>query len=219
MMKNPKSQILNPKLLILSLLGFWILSFGFITGCARTVTPVVVFGKTAVVEVTLRGNADISHNKYYMLVGSSESYQIPVYPYEFIEPGQAPTDPTFNPQPYQATWYSYVILDNSAMFMRVPGPFTATQETYTHAQISTFTPPATVLRFNLPLDEVFPSGIPQRVYFNFITVDQTRYLKDQLATKSNSLLTYTNTEVVGSDDEDSGINASLDVISWRILIQ
>jgi hypothetical protein len=204
--------------IIYALLGFGV--FGFVLGgCARTVTPEVDFGTTAVVEVHLRGNVDVTQNKYYMVISTQESYQLPFYPYEFIEPEVAPTDPTVNYYLYYSTWYSYVVLDSSSNYFRVPGPFVSTQEVYTHYQIGSLTSPTSILRFNLNLNEVFPNGIPTRFYFELVTVGSTRMLRDYLGYPNKSILTYKDTELSETDAENSDIDASLDILSWKVLIQ
>jgi hypothetical protein len=189
-------------------------------GCARTVTQIIQFGSDVIVQVELRGNLDMVNNKYYMIIGTSETYLLPEYPYEFVEPRQPTTDPTYNPYVYYRTWKAYIVNDDSGNYFLVPGPFNNTGEVYSRIPIGSITGAApNRMEFRFRLDQLYGSSVPAIMYFDFVTTGPDKFLEDHLQPPSKYLDTYRGSEIIGTDDVRADINASLDILSWKVRVE
>ncbi|MBN2058737.1 MAG: hypothetical protein JW782_08065, partial [Candidatus Saganbacteria bacterium] len=174
-MRKPKSEILDPRpacrragsnrsrsrFIIITLFGFLISSFGFISGCSRTVTPLIDYGDQLLVEITLRGSYDVNYNKYFVVL-SSGTFRIPLPPPdqldaapEFIEPGDTPI--VGSQEAYYSnffdTWSGYVVVDPGG-YAVVRGPFVVGQ-TATREVIAMLGAAGNKLAFLLSLDRLF----------------------------------------------------------------
>ena len=195
-------------------------------GCAKTVTP-TNFGSTMTVIVTLRGNADTLHNRYFMVLGSAlPALRIPLpfsqdlSDYEFLEPDVAPygtahsADDYFNN--FFNTWAGYLVLDNTNSYYLAHGPF-ARGAAVARTPFAYFNGGNT-LTFNFQLGQIYTStaGVPANAYFDVVTVPWlTPGLKiaaDHL-TSSNYISTSSGTTKTfnGSDTYTAPADASLDI--------
>ncbi len=68
------------------------------------------------------------------------------------------------------------------------------------------------------LDQIFGATIPDKIYFNFISV-RDRYLKDQITPPLQGLEKLTGSYISGTDDTDYTIDPSLDLLSWRVRVE
>ena len=203
------------------LLIFVVISLAvFANGCARTVTPLVQFGSEVVVEVSFRGNVNFSTNRYYMIIGSTESYELPYYPDDFIEPGIPPQDPTYDPYRFYRSWQGYIVSDSSSNYFLVNGPFNNTSETYTRTNIGHVSGNiSNKIQFRFRLDQMFGTTVPDVMYFDVAAVDSQLTLRNHLQPPSKYINTYQGALIQGEDDVDSSVNSSLDIVSWKVFIQ
>lgn len=211
-MTNYKTQIVYIVILLLL--------FTVLIGCARTVTERVSFGSEITFDINFRGEMDIGNNKYFIVISTDEAYQIPFTPYEFIEPGIPPTNPSTIDELYQyyGTWSGYILVDAGIIYL-VSGPFISTTEAYAHTQIGTVTEISEKLAFSFSVDKLFPGSLPSSIYFDFVTVDASKFLKDHLTPPSEYISIYQNVIVTGSDEQDLSIDQSLDILDWVVTIQ
>ncbi len=211
------------------------LLFAGLTGCARTVTN-VNFGTSLVVTVTLRGNADVANNRYFMVCGTTPSLKVPLpYPYnnvgginyEFLEPdGTTPRDGTTLEAYYTnyfSTWAGYVVLDNSGFFA-VPGPFALGSPIVRTSPFSFYTAGTNKIAFNLPLTQIYSNtGLPNTAYFDFVTVDWPaggpKYSRDHIEATNAYISTQTGSSITIVDPADSTINPSLDILTCEVTVQ
>jgi len=206
-----------------------------VTGCARTVTN-VNFGSSLVVKVTLRGNADTTNNRYFMVFGTTPNLKVPLPPpynnigginYEFLEPdGTRPVDGTSLEAYYTnyfSTWSGYVVLDGSGFFA-VPGPFQQSAPIIRTSPFAYFTPGTNQISFNFPLNQVFVNtGLPNTAYFDFVTVSwlngSYKYSRDHLEGTNAYISTQTGSSITVSDPADPAINGSLDILTCEVTVQ
>jgi hypothetical protein len=189
------------------------------SGCAKTVTERIPIAATMTVSVNFAGNLDFVNNKYFMVIGNNSDYQMPLsYPYEFIEPVlDTPLDQQVDYFQYYSTWAGYVTTDSGIIFL-VPGPFESTTEANARIQVGEAVGEQTRLSFNFRLDQVFGDSPPDTIYFDFVSVDKTRYLKDHLHV-TGAILKYEGMIASGSDEGSSDIDPSLDILDWAVSVQ
>ena len=187
------------------------------------------------VTVTLRGNADTSKNRYFMVLGSSlPALRVPLpfsqdpNDYEFLEPDVAPYGTTPLAADYFTnffnTWDGYIVLDNTSSFSLVHGPF-APGAAVARTPFAYFTGGNT-LTFNFQLGQIYTSlaGVPANAYFDVVTVPWlTPGLKiaaDHL-TSSNYISTSSGTTKTfnGSDTYTALAEASLDIQKVVVTVQ
>jgi hypothetical protein len=209
--------------------AFLLLAFGLLTGCAKTVTSIVTFGDQMVVEITLRGTLDINNDRYFMVLSSSPYFTIPLPPpdniiFEFIEPGMSPqlgsmTDYYTN---YYSTWAGYTIMDPSG-FTLVRGPFVLGVE----ASREVFASPGDLntnkIRFTFPLERLFGSTVPDKIYFDIASVDwpagAQKFCADHLTSTNAYISKLAGSVQVITDEEDPSIDPALDILSCIVTIQ
>jgi len=190
----------------------------FSCGCARSVVERVPSGERVVASINFASNLNFAKNKYYMMISSSPAYQLPFYPYEFIEPGYPPVDPQIDYYKFYSTWSGYVVVDGGMVYL-IPGPFTSTTESYQRIQIGGPLGLGRNMSFQFRLEQIFGASLPDVVYFDFISVDESRFLKDHLFPPSKSIMKYEGMIVSGSDEGSSDIDPSLDILDWSVSIQ
>jgi hypothetical protein len=236
----PKLQIANLKLLILVLGNcllfvacFLMLTSSF--GCAKTVTP-TNFGQTMTVIVTLKGSADTVHNRYFMVLGSSNpALKTPLSPsedpnnYEFLEPDVAPYDSAHPVADYFTnffdTWDGYVALDSTTQsFSLAHGPFVQ-GAAVNRTPFQPF-PGGNKLSFNVQLNQIYTSvaGVPANAYFDIITVPWLTpgrkitadhlYTNAYISTLSGSTLTINDTDPFSLISDPS-----LDLMTVEVTVQ
>lgn len=207
-------------------IGLLIFALGLCAGCARTVTPIVNYGSQVMVEVTLRGTMDASSNRYFMVMSTNPSYQIPLPPpdnirYEFIEPGMTPKIGNIADYYtyYFSGWDAYVIADPIGYYL-TKGPFVQDVAT-TREVIASHGEITEKLHFTVRLDRIYPT-VPPRVYFDIVTVKWPdlleKYSQDHLYTNAN-FSTISGTEIIITDDENSALAPSLDIVKCKIIVQ
>lgn len=215
---------------VLGVLGVLIIGNLFIaSGCSRTVTPIVSYGEELVVSVTLRGNIDISTNRYFVVLSDNANYKVPQPPPdqldaapEFVEPDMTPT--TGSPEAYFtnffSTWSGYVIL-NTTGYELVKGPFIQGQAP-TREVLATLGDINNRISFSFTLDRLFAT-IPDRIYFDVISVPwptgNEKIPSDHLPTSDNSISKISGSIKEIDDDQNNTLNASLDIIDCRVEVQ
>lgn len=219
--KSTSAQVHKCMILIaLMLLCFCAL---LLFGCARTVTDKVTFGTSLVVEVNFRGNLDMTNNRYYMIIASTDAYQLPYASdgHQFVEPGVPAFDSTyFDYWQYYRTWHSYVVLDNSATYFLVNGPFNSSGETYVRQSTGNSVSGTTSkMTFNIALSQIFGTTVPPTIYFDFVAVDgPSGYLRDHIQPPSKYISSYSGSDISGTNYTEYG-TPSLDITTWRVYIQ
>jgi hypothetical protein len=226
-MKN--SQIL--KHITFALLLF---TFVFSFGCAKTVTN-VNFGSTMTVTVTLRDNADVTKNRYFMVLGSNSTFSTPRPPaqdggdYEFLEPDITPFTTNHPTAEYFAkffnTWDGYIVLDSTQNFSLVHGPFVEGAIVNRTPLTPAFTGGKT-LSFNFQLNQIYTSvaGVPANAYFNVIAVawppqgTAARIAWDDLTTNTYISTISGSTQTV-NNTFTALVDASLDIQSVVVTVQ
>ncbi|MDD5382965.1 MAG: hypothetical protein PHH60_04855 [Candidatus Margulisbacteria bacterium] len=200
-----------------------------IGGCARNVTPIVSAGDQIVVEVTLRGNIDVSANRYFLVLSADPNYKIPLPPPyqlddapELIEPGTTPLIGSAEAYytNFYSTWSGYVLADPIG-YTLVKGPFTIGQSP-TREVLSTLGNISTKVSFSFRLGRLFAT-VPDQIYFDIIALPWANGLAkipaDHLPTSSNYILKYSGSYVVVDDTEDSSLDPSIDILKCRVDIQ
>ena len=207
-----------------------------LTSCAKTVTQ-VNFGSTMLVTVTLRGNADIANNRYFMVLSADQNFKAPLPPlensgyYEFLDlaSNTLPVDNSHPLADYYAnfftTWAGYVKLDTSG-YAAVPGPFTSSLEAIPGATSITGTGLGTnTLSFNFQLTQIFAT-VPSTVYFDVITVPwtagQQKIPADHINASNLSIATLSgSTTGTITDLTDYGVSSdpSLDILNCKVTVQ
>ncbi|NQU18131.1 MAG: hypothetical protein HQ564_08720 [Candidatus Saganbacteria bacterium] len=197
-------------------------------GCAKTVTTKTTYGSEMVVEVKLRGNADIINSRYFMVLSSSPAFKVPLPPPnniadEFLSVGDLPQQGSLESYytNYYSTWSGFIELNNNGYYIS-KGPFvyntTSTQEV-----LSDFETASSTLNFSFRLEKIFGSSVPDTIYFDLITVDYPlsdfKRTKDLIYSPVPSIQKYSGAETSGSDSSDPSLDADLDIISWKVLIQ
>lgn len=209
--------------------GFWVLIFGFCTGCSRTVTPIVTYGEQMIVEVTLRGNVDTSANCYFMVFGSDQNYKIPLpWPNqidaapEMLEPGTVPLVGSIEAyySNFYNSWSGYVLLE-PAGYTLVKGPFVLNQVS-TREFLSPLGAVSSKLNFEFRLGRLFTT-IPDKIYFDVVSVPWTgggaRIPKDHLPSTNNYISKVTGSIIEVPEFEETSVEASLDILKVRVEIQ
>ena len=221
-MKNTKLKYIT--------FSFFLLTFYLASGCAKTVTP-TSFGQTMRVTVTLRGNADTTNNRYFLVLGHDSTFATPQPQnpgnFEFLEPDTAPYSNNHTQAEYFTnffdTWDGYIVLDNTQNFYLVHGPFVQ-GAALTRTYLSNFTVGNT-LKFNFQLNQIYTAlaGVPANAYFNVIAVswppnNGPKVAADNLTTNtyistiSGSTLPINNTFTSFSDP-------SLDILTVEVTVQ
>jgi len=210
------------------IIGIWLLVI-VVTGCSRTVTPLVVYGDQMLVEVTLRGTFDADANRYFMVLSSDPNYKEPLPPPdqldaapEFIEPGDTPQ--TGSEEAYYTnffdTWSGYVVVDPLG-YNLVKGPFVINQ-TATREVLSSLTTITNKLTFTFRLDQLF-SPVPDEIYFDIVTVPwpdgQEKVPVDHLPSLDNTISKISGSITTVDDDENLSLAPGLDIINCRVEIQ
>jgi len=203
------------------------LMFGFLaTGCAKTVTQIVSFGEQMTVSVTLRGNADNTANRYFLILGTS-NLAVPLPPpdnitYELIEPG---TDPISGVAAdyytnFYNTWAGYIILDPGGYYL-VKGPFVS-GEAITREALANLDAVSNTLNFSFRLDRIF-DAIPDQIYFDFVSVawpDGAEKLPSDHLSSTNAYISRFEGSIQTVDDgADPSLPASLDIERCNVEIQ
>ncbi|MFH1825986.1 MAG: hypothetical protein ABH823_01670 [bacterium] len=197
-----------------------------ISGCANTVTQIFEYGDEMQVTVALRGNFDATNNRYFLIIGSTENYSVPLprpdldpdIP-ELFEPGTTPVQGTEEAYytNYFSTWAGYVILDDDLQYHLAKGPFVL-GETITREVLSSVDEAATTLTFSFRLGRMF-TAVPSDIYFDFFSVawvdGQTKIPSDHLPSTGNEISKVSGSIVTVTDGEDSGLDSSLDILSLR----
>ncbi|MFH1347385.1 MAG: hypothetical protein ABIH22_01715 [Candidatus Margulisiibacteriota bacterium] len=199
------------------------------TGCSRTVTPIVSYGEELVVSVTLRGNIDLNSNRYFMVISNNANYKIPLPPPDQLDDAPEFIEPDMTPQVgsleayftnFFSTWSGYIIL-NTTGYELVKGPFIQGQAP-TREVLATLGNINNKISFSFTLDRLFAT-IPDQVYFDVVTVPwptgEEKVPSDHLPSTDNSI-----SKIAGSiedidDDQDSGLDASLDIVNCRVEVQ
>ena len=227
---NPKSKILTWKniLLIITALGFGILTLGFSSGCARTVTSYVTYGDQMVVEVTLRGNYDADANRYFLVVGTGEAFKVPLPPpdnidFELLEPGTTPRLGVIADYytGFYYSWAGYVITDPGGYFLAA-GPFTQGSSN-PRVPLGNLEATGTKLKFNFRLSQIFGAAIPKTIYFDFFTAawpsDAAKLSADHLASTNAYISSLAGSTVSVTDEENTLLAPALDILNCTVTIQ
>jgi hypothetical protein len=208
---------INRTLLLSSLL---ILSL--VCGCAHNVTEKVPFGSRMIVDVNFGGALDLLNNKYFMVLGQDSDYQLPMPPdYEFVEPGLPVKNTQINYFDFYSTWAGYVVVDGGIVYL-YKGPFPASAEGYVRpqpVQIGQIGPGSSKIEFNFIIEQVFGPDPPNTISFDFVSAGHLKYLVDHLTPPSRSILRYSSMLVTGSDEGETGIDPSLNILNWSVMVQ
>ncbi len=223
-------------------IGYWTLKFGiylylvscllviFVLGCARTVTQVEGYGDEMKIEVTLRGTAEITANRYFLVLSRDANYKIPLPPPdivedapEFIEPGMIPQigSPEAYYNEFYSTWSGYIVLESGGYFIS-KGPFVIDQVAE-RVFFSGLGEIGSKITFSFRLDRIFETDIPDSIYFDFVSVpwpdgeekipaDHLPSIANYISKKSGSILTV-------DDEADMDLAPGLDIRSCRVEIQ
>jgi hypothetical protein len=220
------NKLLNWIFVILSL----VITVGGGFGCAKTVTN-VNFGSTLSVTVTLRGNIDVSSNRYFLVLADDPTFKFPLPPpnnlqYEFLEPdGAKPQDGSSLEAYYTdffSTWASYVVLDSGGYFA-LPGPFVQSAPITRPGPFALYTSGSNKISFNFQLNRLYPAGVPSNAYFDFVTVKWPaagqKQSADHLESTNAYIATMSGSRLSVSDAPDSTIDPSLDILSIEVSVQ
>ncbi|MBI5400223.1 hypothetical protein HZB07_06445 [Candidatus Saganbacteria bacterium] len=200
-----------------------------LTGCARTVTPIVAYGDQIIVDVTLRGTVDLANTRYFLVLSDNGSYQLPLpEPYlisatpEFIEPDMTPQigsrEAYFSR--FFTTWSGYVVLDANGYFL-AKGPFSLNQA-LTREALAEGGEATTKLHFSFRLNRVF-AALPDYIYFDFVTVPwpvgAPKEPADHLPSTGNRISKIAGSIVTVNDESNDALPANQDVIECRVAVQ
>jgi len=196
-------------------------------GCARTVTTIPGYGNVLNVEVTFAGTIDPVNNKYFVVFSTDENYKIPLpAPYsldEFLEPGDDPRPGSVKTKAeyysyYYSTWSGYSVVDSYG-YAFSKGPFLIINPS-TREAISDLGTISNKLKFEIRLEKIFGTTLPKNIYVDIISAaypaGNRKELKDRISPPTNSFQPIKGTFISGSDDPDSGIKPSLDIVKWSI---
>ena len=195
-------------------------------GCARSVTEVITYGNELTVAANFRGTLDYANNTYYLILSTREAFTIPYQPYspyEFIEPGLPPSDPSMDFYEHYRTWDGYVILGSSGIIWLVKGPFTSSAEcVYRANQVQVGEYQVTSdnqWTFHFRVDQLYSTAeTPTTIYFDLVAVDNsTKHLLDHLET-IGYINTYRDSTTSGTNGENSGISAAADIRSYSAVV-
>ena len=198
-------------------------------GCARTVTSIVPYGEQITVTATLRGTADISNNRYFLVLSNNSSYKVPLprpdiiedTP-EFIEPGSTPVVGTEEAyfSTFFSTWSGYFLID-AAGYTLVNGPFSS-DLTATREVVESLADITTTLSFTCSLSRIFTT-VPDQIYFDFVAVPwpdgAQKVPADHLPSTNNYISKVRGSIEQVADPANSTLDASLDILSIRIEMQ
>ncbi len=209
------------------IIGIAILALAVLTGCSRTVTQMPTFGSELYVEFTLGDTADVVNNRYFVIFSTMESYRIPLPPPdsldEFLEPGDEPQPGTstkadyFNN--YYSTWAGYVVVD-SLGYSFAKGPFSINTP-ISKEVLSGIGNPSNKLSFNIRLDKIFGSTLPNQIYFDIISASypasSLKVLKDRISPPTVYFEPIKGT-IIQRTDADTTVVAepNLDIINWKV---
>jgi hypothetical protein len=200
-----------------------------LSGCAKTVTPLVNYGEQLLVTVTLRGTADPSNNRYFLVLSADPNYRLPLPPPnqlslapEFIEPEMTPV--TGSREAYFTnffnSWSGYLIMEPLG-FTLVKGPFSTSQTPTREVQQGLGTLSNT-LTFSFRLGKLWAT-VPDKIYFDVVTVPWPSGLEkvpaDHLPTTNNNISKLSGSIVVVDDLQDPGVDVGLDIINCRLEVQ
>lgn len=228
-LKNKKITVFNYLKYIT--FAFLIFTFSFSFGCAKTVTN-VNFGAQMIVTVTLRGNADVLANRYFMVLASGPAFKTPLPPpdnpnnFEFLEPDGTPYDASHPLADYFtnffSTWAGYLVLSNGAYFS-VPGPFVSGEAIGRNPLANFDSANPNKLVFNFQLNQIFSSGVPATAYFDVITVpwpaSGPKIAADHLNSTNAYISTLSGSANTFSDPLDLSLDQSLDILTVEVTVQ
>ncbi|MBN3032914.1 MAG: hypothetical protein JW873_02350 [Candidatus Saganbacteria bacterium] len=205
-----------------------------LVGCAKTVTN-VNFGSTLTVTVTLRGSADVTNNRYFLVLSSSPTFKVPLPPpnnyvggitYEFLEPdGTLPKDGITSLEAYYtnyfSTWSGYVVLKSGGYFI-TPGPFSQ-GVAISQPLLSLYTPGSNKLSFNFSLSQLFASGVPATAYFDLVAVPWPaagyKYAADHLESTNAYVSTLSGSLQTVTDPADTSVDPACDILTCEVTVQ
>lgn len=221
-----KTQMLKVKtnVVIIFFLVF-LLSMAF--GCARTVTQVLDFGTQMGVSVKFREKIDVTNNRYFMVLSTSESFSIALPPPdsmdEFLEPGDLPQTGSIADYytDYYSTWSGYIVVDETGYYIN-KGPFFIGDST-TREVLSTLPELTDTISFNFRLSQIFGSTIPDTIYFDIICANYPngaeKFLKDHIAPPVRTISKVSGSLASGSVAENTVLSGSQDIINWAVEVQ
>ncbi len=201
----------------------------FVGGCSRTVTTMPVLGTQMAVDITLRGTADVTNNKYFVILSTMEAYQIPLPPPysldEFLEPGDTPQPGTqtldYYYSTYYSTWAGYIVVDSQGYsFEKGPFVYNVINSKQSIAGLGNVT---NKLSFVIDLTRIFGSNLPKTIYYDVVSVsypsNALKILKDRISPPTFSFEPLQGTVIQKTDiDSTTVIDPSTDIISWTINI-
>ncbi|HTY12737.1 MAG TPA: hypothetical protein VMD02_00955 [Candidatus Omnitrophota bacterium] len=200
-----------------------------LAGCSRTITTIPTYGSQMAVEVDFRGNIDLSKNRYFMIISTTESFSYPVLPPdgttldEFLEPGDNPVNGNKADYftKYYSTWYAYIVLDNMG-FSLGRGPFSISTPV-TREPVAALPYISNVVNFSVRLDQIFGNNIPDTIYFDIVSVDyptnSLKYLKDRISPPGRNISKIAGSVLTRVDETRTDIDPSLDIVGWSVQIQ
>jgi hypothetical protein len=210
-----------------------ILSFTLLSsGCARTVTQLVTFGKLMQVEVTLRGTMKIDGSaRYFMVLSRYKDFVTPLpFPdninsFEFIEPGTSPqigsaADYYTN---FYNKWDDYVIVEPSKIDL-VKGLFIQGQNA-SRETIGVISTVDQKISFTIPLESAFgaSANIPDTIYFDVASVNwpygAAKYAIDHLNSTNAYISKITGSITTVTDEYNLALDPGMDIISITAVIQ
>ena len=197
------------------------------SGCAKTVTTEINFGSQLSVEVTLGGNLDVINNRYFLVLSTDETFNIPLPPPnsldEFLSVGDLPQQgsPESYYDKYYSTWSGYIEVNNLGYHL-VKGPFDI-NTTPSSITLKTMDEITSKISFSFRLDQIFGSAVPQHIYFDFVTVkyplNDYKRAKDLLYPPKRYFPSASGSELSGSYEPNEGLDPSLDILNWKVIIQ
>jgi len=140
-----------------------------------------------------------------------------------IEPGTTPiqgllADYYTN---YYSTWSGYTILEPAGYFL-VKGPFVLGQTT-TKESLGTVGVVSNKLLFNFTLSRIFGAAVPDRIYFDVVTVPWPNALAkvaaDHLSATDNYISKIAGSIVTINDISEAGLDSELDILSVKVETQ
>ncbi|MFH1577413.1 MAG: hypothetical protein ABID35_07705 [Candidatus Margulisiibacteriota bacterium] len=206
-----------------------VISCLLLVGCSRTVTQIVNYGDQMTVSVTLRGNIDVSANRYFMVLSDNRNFKVPLPPPyqldtapEFIEPDMTPQTGSLEAYftNFFSAWSGYVVLDTTG-YTLVTGPFVINQAP-TREVLSTLGSINTTISFDFRLGELFAT-VPDLIYFDIIAVSwpdgAEKVPADHLPSTDNSISKIQGSIKTVADIEDPSLDPGLDIINCTVEIQ
>ncbi|GEM_PF-886290 len=208
-------------------------SFLFLAGCARTVTVRPVIGNRMSVEISFRGDIDTAANRYYLVFGSSSPQLMEKNRY-FFAPGEDYLQGSLDVFTQESQYYDYffsswddfiVLKDNTYQITNGPFSSLSAHSSYVpsfldyRALPSSGSEDAKKIKLEFDLSK-FPGALPAEIYFNFLSVDADRRLRDKLGAADNKISVNIGSSTHNiSELPDPSIAAGLDIISWQVEIQ